>query len=144
MRLTLIQEENRMNQEQLVQAALNARLAAYAPYSQFKVGAAVLTKDGKVFQGCNVENASYGLCNCAERTALFSAVACGYRPGDFASMAVVGATDEPIAPCGACRQVMLELGGPELEVILSNLKGDIKKTTAAAQLPDAFYLKPTE
>jgi cytidine deaminase len=144
MRLTLIQEANHMNQEQLVQAALSARQAAYAPYSQFKVGAAVLTKDGKVFQGCNVENASYGLCNCAERTALFSAVASGYRPGDFASMAVVGATDEPIAPCGACRQVMLELGGPELEVILSNLKGDIKKTTAAAQLPDAFYLKPTE
>ncbi|MFZ6750630.1 cytidine deaminase [Undibacterium sp. Ren11W] len=133
-----------MNHELLLEAALSARQAAYAPYSQFKVGAAVLTKDGKVFRGCNVENASYGLCNCAERTALFSAVASGYRPGDFSSMAVVGATDEPIAPCGACRQVMLELGGPELIVILSNLNGDIKKTTAGAQLPDAFYLKPAE
>lgn len=133
-----------MNHELLIQAALSARQAAYAPYSQFKVGAALLTKDGKVFQGCNVENASYGLCNCAERTALFSAVASGYRPGDFVSMAVVGATDAPIAPCGACRQVMLELGGPELEVILSNLKGDIKISTAGAQLPDAFYLKPAQ
>jgi cytidine deaminase len=133
-----------MNQEQLIDAALSARLSAYAPYSQFKVGAALLCKDGQVFRGCNVENASYGLCNCAERTALFGAVAAGYRPGDFASIAVVGATDEPIAPCGACRQVMLELGGPELEVVLTNLNGDIKTTTAGAQLPDAFYLKPAE
>jgi cytidine deaminase len=133
-----------MNQEQLIQEALAARQSAYAPYSQFKVGAALLTKDGKVFHGCNVENASYGLCNCAERTALFSAVAAGYRPGDFAGMAVVGATEEPIAPCGACRQVMLELGGPALDIVLTNLKGDIKKTTASAQLPDAFYLKPAD
>ncbi|MDO8178584.1 MAG: cytidine deaminase [Undibacterium sp.] len=133
-----------MNQEQLIQEAITARESAYAPYSQFKVGAALLSKDGNVFRGCNVENASYGLCNCAERTALFAAVAAGYRPGQFARMAVVGATDEPIAPCGACRQVMLELGGPELEVVLTNLKGDIKMTTAGAQLPDAFYLKPAE
>ncbi len=133
-----------MNQEQLIQEALTARESAYAPYSQFKVGAALLTKNGKVFRGCNVENASYGLCNCAERTVLFSAVAAGYRPGDFAGMAVVGATEEPIAPCGACRQVMLELGGPALDIVLTNLKGDIKKTTAGAQLPDAFYLKPAD
>lgn len=131
-----------MNQEQLIQEAIAARESAYAPYSQFKVGAALLSKDGKVFRGCNVENASYGLCNCAERTAIFSAVAAGYRPNDFKMIAVVGATDEPIAPCGACRQVMMELGGPELEVVLTNLKGDIKITSAAAQLPDAFYLKP--
>lgn len=131
-----------MNHSQLIDQALKARLSAYAPYSQFQVGAALLTKDGQVFRGCNVENASYGLCNCAERTAFFSAVAAGYRPGDFQSIAVVGATVEPIAPCGACRQVMLELGGPELEVVLTNLSGDIKNTTAGAQLPDAFYLKP--
>ena len=133
-----------MNQEQLIQEAFTARLAAYAPYSQFKVGAALLCKDGNLFRGCTVENASYGLCNCAERTALFNAVAAGYRPGDFQVMAVVGATVEPISPCGACRQVMLELGGPELAVVLTNLKGDIKMTTAGAQLPDAFYLKPTD
>lgn len=133
-----------MNQEQLIQEAIAARESAYAPYSQFKVGAALLSKDGRVFRGCNVENASYGLCNCAERTALFAAVAAGYRPGQFARMAVVGATEAPIAPCGACRQVMLELGGRELEVVLTNLKGDIKLTTAGAQLPDAFYLQPNE
>lgn len=133
-----------MNQPELIEQALQARLSAYAPYSQFQVGAALLTKDGRVFRGCNVENASYGLCNCAERTAFFSAMAAGYRPGDFQSIAVVGATDEPIAPCGACRQVMLELGGPELEVVLTNLSGDIKNTTAGAQLPDAFYLKPAQ
>lgn len=133
-----------MNQEQLIQAAIAARQKAYTPYSKFKVGAALLANDGTVFHGCNVENASYGLCNCAERTAFFSAVAHGYRPGDFTSIAVVGDTDAPIAPCGACRQVMLELGGPTLKVILSNLKGDIKETSAFDQLPDAFYLTPAD
>ena len=129
-----------MNQQELIAEAKAARQRAYAPYSRFQVGAAVLTKDGKVFHGCNVENASYGLCNCAERTALFSAIAAGYRPRQFASIAVTGNPDGPIAPCGACRQVMIELGGPELEVILTNEKGDIKVTTAGEQLPDAFYL----
>lgn len=131
-----------MNQQELIVEANKARERAYAPYSKFKVGAAVLTKDGKVFQGCNVENASYGLCNCAERTAFFSAIAAGYRPREFAKIAVTGDTDGPIAPCGACRQVIIELGGPELEVILTNIKGDVKVTSAGAQLPDAFYLQP--
>ena len=126
---------------ELIAAAHAARERAYAPYSRFKVGAALLTRDGKYFQGCNVENASYGLCNCAERTVLFSAIAAGYRPGDFAALAVCGDTEGPIAPCGACRQVILELGGPDLPVILTNLQGDIKVTSAAAQLPDAFYLQ---
>ncbi|MES2073598.1 MAG: cytidine deaminase [Pseudomonadota bacterium] len=131
-----------MKYQALIQEAITARQKAYAPYSKFQVGAALLAKDGQVFHGCNVENASYGLCNCAERTALFSAVAAGYRPNDFEAIAVVGNTDDPIAPCGACRQVIIELGGPELAVILTNLKGDVKETTAGAQLPDAFYLKP--
>jgi len=133
---------NMFNKSELLQAANTARESAYAPYSKFEVGAAVLTKDGKTFHGCNVENASYGLCNCAERTALFSAIAAGYRPGDFAAIAVTGDTEGPIAPCGACRQVIIELGGPELPVLLTNLKGDVKTTTAGDQLPDAFYLKP--
>lgn len=127
-----------MNTEQLIDEAKAARLKAYAPYSNFKVGAALLARDGKVFHGCNVENAAYGLCNCAERTAFFSAFAHGYQPGDFDKLAVVGETEGPIAPCGACRQVILELGGNELPVILTNLKGDVLETTAAAQLPNAF------
>ncbi|MES2115758.1 MAG: cytidine deaminase [Pseudomonadota bacterium] len=127
-----------MNNEQLIAEAAAARLKAYTPYSNFKVGAALLCNDGRVFHGCNVENASYGLCNCAERTAFFSAFAQGYRPGDFDKLAVIGETDGPIAPCGACRQVILELGGNALPVVLSNLKGDVYETTAAAQLPNAF------
>ena len=127
-----------MNYQPLIQEALEARKLAYTPYSNFQVGAALLCKDGRVFRGCNVENASYGLCNCAERTAFFSAIAHGYKPGDFAALAVVGQTEGPIAPCGACRQVILELGGNALPVVLTNLKGDVFETTAADQLPNAF------
>ncbi|HEY1146952.1 MAG TPA: cytidine deaminase [Pseudoduganella sp.] len=127
-----------MTYEQLIAEAKAARLKAYTPYSNFKVGAALLTRDGKVFHGCNVENASYGLCNCAERTAFFSAVAHGFKPGDFDKLVVVGETEGPISPCGACRQVTLEMGGNELPVVLTNLKGDIRETTAAELLPEAF------
>jgi cytidine deaminase len=129
-----------MTLDELLERAKNARERAYAPYSRFKVGAALLTKDGSVFDGCNVENASYGLCNCAERTAFFSAVAAGYTRDQFAALAVIGDTDGPIAPCGACRQVIIELGGPELTIRLGNLTGVIRDTTAREQLPDAFYL----
>lgn len=127
-----------MDNDLLIAEAAAARLLAYAPYSQFQVGAALLCRDGRVFRGCNVENASYGLCNCAERTAFFSAIAHGYRPGDFETLAVIGDTDGPIAPCGACRQVILELGGNELAVLLTNLKGELFETSASAQLPFAF------
>ncbi|WP_296946394.1 cytidine deaminase [uncultured Massilia sp.] len=127
-----------MQYEKLIDEARAARLLAYAPYSQFQVGAALACKDGRVFRGCNVENAAYGLSNCAERTALFSAIAHGYRPGDFAALAVIGETDGPIAPCGACRQVILELGGDDLPVVLANLEGKVMETTAGAQLPHAF------
>ena len=127
-----------MKYANLIAEARAARELAYTPYSRFKVGAALETRDGRVFRGCNVENASYGLCNCAERTAFFSAIAHGYAPGDFAALAVIGETEGPIAPCGACRQVILELGGNDLVVVLTNLKGDVMETTAAAQLPNAF------
>ncbi|MGF6274086.1 cytidine deaminase [Massilia sp. UYP11] len=127
-----------MQYANLIDEARAARELAYAPYSKFKVGAALACKDGRIFRGCNVENASYGLCNCAERTALFSAIASGYQPGDFAALAVIGQTEGPIAPCGACRQVILELGGNALPVVLANLNGDVFETTAAAQLPNAF------
>ncbi|MDB5833219.1 MAG: cytidine deaminase [Caballeronia sp.] len=129
-----------MTMDELLERAKNARERAYAPYSRFKVGAALLAKDGAVFDGCNVENASYGLCNCAERTAFFSAIAAGYTRDQFAALAVIGDTDGPIAPCGACRQVIIELGGPELTIRLGNLNGAIRDTTAREQLPDAFYL----
>ena len=127
-----------MNHDQLIIEAIAARLLAYTPYSQFKVGAALLCRDGRVFHGCNVENASYGLCNCAERTAFFSAIAAGCKPGDFSALAIVGDTAGPISPCGACRQVMMELGGGTLSVILANLHGDVLVTTAGDQLPNAF------
>jgi cytidine deaminase len=124
----------------LTLAARKAREASYAPYSKFRVGAALLTRDGQVFSGCNVENASYGLCNCAERTAIFSAVAAGYRPGDFTHLAVIADALEPVAPCGACRQVMMEMGGPALIVIQVNLAGATIQTTMAALLPGPFNL----
>jgi cytidine deaminase len=126
--------------EELIRAARAAREFAYAPYSGFKVGAAALAKDGRVFVGCNVENASYGLCNCAERTALFAGVAAGCRPGDFTHIAVVADTAGPVPPCGACRQVMHEMGGPLLIVVQSNLRGDMAQTTVAQLLPGAFNL----
>ena len=127
-----------MDHPQLIEAALTARETAYAPYSRFRVGAAVLCDDGRVFHGCNVENASYGLCNCAERTALFSAIAAGYRPGAFRALAVVGPTEGPVSPCGACRQVMLELGGAQMTVVCANLLGKVQVSTAGDLLPGAF------
>ena len=126
--------------ESLIRAAIAARELAYAPYSGFKVGAAALAKDGRVFAGCNVENGAYSLCNCAERTALFSGVAAGCRPGEFTHVAVVADTPSPVAPCGACRQVMHELGGPSLIVVQSNLRGNITQTTMGELLPGAFTL----
>ncbi len=124
--------------ETLIDEARKARLKAYTPYSRFMVGAALETRDGTVFHGCNVENSSYGLTNCAERTAFFNAVAAGCKPGDFVRLAVVGATEGPIAPCGACRQVILELGGPDLEVILANMDDAVQVTNPALLLPGAF------
>jgi cytidine deaminase len=122
----------------LLALARQAREAAYAPYSRFRVGAAVLTRDGRRFGGCNVENAAYGLCNCAERTALFTAVAAGCLRGDFTRLAVVGDCEGPISPCGACRQVIAELCAPDMPVRLANLRGDVLDTTVAALLPGAF------
>ena len=105
-----------MDWDQLVTAAWQAREAAYAPYSNFAVGAALLAKDGRIFLGCNVENISYGLTNCAERVAIGAAVAAGVR--EFVAVVVVANTGVPISPCGACRQVMAEFGVPR--VMLAN------------------------
>src|SRR6188474_2448869 len=108
-------------EDQLISAAIAARLEAHAPYSNFKVGAALLAKDGRVFTGCNVENLSYGLTMCAERVAIGAAVAAGVR--DFQGVAVVADTGVPISPCGACRQVLSEFG--VLQVILANREGHL-------------------
>ena len=94
--------------KKLIEAARQAREKAYAPYSRFKVGAAVLTSDGKIYTGCNIENASYGMSNCAERTAIFKAVSEGETK--LEALAVIGDTNTPISPCGACRQVIAEFG----------------------------------
>ncbi len=129
--------------DELLDRARAARTHAYAPYSRFHVGAAVRSRDGRIFSGCNVENASYGLTACAERSALCAAVAAGCHPGDLVEIAVIGDTAEPISPCGACRQVMCELGGATLRVTLANLHGDVRHTTAGELLPGAFDL-PSE
>jgi len=118
----------------LIQAATEVRKKAYAPYSNFKVGAAVLTKEGKVFTGCNVENASYGLSICAERVAIFKAISEGYK--NFIAIAVVADTETPVKPCGACRQVMAEFGN--YDVIMANLKGDVRIMKVSELLPEAF------
>jgi cytidine deaminase len=127
---------NDMNNQILVNEAIEARKQAYAPYSTFQVGAAVLTTNDTIYRGCNIENASYGLTNCAERTALFTAVANGEKA--VKAIAVVGDTDGPISPCGACRQVMAEFCDEDTLVILANLKGDTVETTIKELLPGFF------
>jgi len=121
-------------QKQLVRAARLARRRAYAPYSGFKVGAAILTRDGTVFTGCNVENASYPLTICAERVALAKAISEGNRR--IVAMSVVADTPRP-SPCGACRQVMWELGG-NLWVLLANTRGRAQLVRMADLLPLPF------
>ena len=129
-------------QERLIAAALAARERAYAPYSRFQVGAAILTSAGEVVAGCNVENVSYGLTTCAERTTVFAARAAG-KLGDppagpvIAAVAVVADTAAPPSPCGACRQVLHEFG-PGCLVVMANLRGDRRVAPLAELLPDAF------
>lgn len=125
-----------MDDKQLIELAKKARAHAYVPYSHFQVGAAILTKSGKVFTGFNIENAAYSLCNCAERTAIFKAFSEGEK--DYEALAVAADSPRPVPPCGACRQVMSELCPPDMKVILSNLNGDVKVTTVGELLPGAF------
>lgn len=127
-----------MTKEQLVQEAINARKNTYSPYSKFSVGAAILMRDGKVIHGANIENASYGLSNCGERSALFHAYSLGYRKSDIIMMAVTADTLNPVSPCGACRQVMNELLTKDTPILLSNITGKIKETNMRELLPYAF------
>nr|WP_328053551.1 cytidine deaminase [Neobacillus cucumis] len=128
-----------MDMQTLIDQAIIARKKAYTPYSNFQVGAAVLTKDKQVFLGCNIENASYGLTNCAERTAIFKAVSEGEK--EIEAIVVVGDTEGPISPCGACRQVMAEFCDENTKIILTNLKGDRVETTINELLPGFFSSK---
>lgn len=128
--------------EQLLQAAQQATQRAYAPFSRFYVGAAILTQGGEIFTGCNVENSSYGLTNCAERTAIFTAVAAGALSAehDLVAVAVVNREGAICSPCGACRQVIFEFG-PEAIVIYRGKTGEIKQTKAKDLLPEGFRLR---
>jgi cytidine deaminase len=128
------------SKEELIELARKARDRAYTPYSNFKVGCALVDHTGHIHMGCNVENAAYGPTNCAERTALFRAIADGVAKGQFIALAVIGDTDQPISPCGTCRQVMAELCPQQMPVYLSNLKGQWTETTVEALLPGAFGL----
>jgi len=132
----VLEGKKNMTKEQLLEEAKVARTYAYVPYSNFAVGAALLTEDGKIYRGCNIENAAYGMANCAERTALFKAVSEGDK--NFKMIAVIADSDRPVPPCGACRQVMAELCPPDMKVILTNLNGDILETTVKELLPGAF------
>lgn len=128
--------------EELIEMALEARMLAYTPYSHFKVGAALLGSNGVVYKGCNIENASYPATNCAERTAIFSAVAEGQK--DFLAIAIVGGSEyaeklELCAPCGVCRQVMREFCDPAVfEVILASSREEYKVYTLEELLPMSF------
>ncbi|HEX6922654.1 MAG TPA: cytidine deaminase [Bacillales bacterium] len=125
-----------MTNEELIAEAKKAREFAYVPYSKFGVGAALLTDDGEVFHGCNIENAAYSMCNCGERTAFFKAISEGEK--QFSKLAVMADSDRPVPPCGACRQVMAEFCKPDMAVILTNLNGDVEHTTVQELLPGAF------
>ncbi len=133
-----------MNKSTLIELAKEARELSYSPYSHFAVGAAALSKDGRVFKGANVENSSYPLCNCAERNAMFHALMNGVKPGDIVALAVVADTEEACSPCGACRQVMAELMSEDSSIYLANLKGDVKETTLEELLPFSFGKKDLE
>lgn len=123
----------------LVEKALAARENAYAPYSRYRVGAALVTAGGRVFTGCNVENASYGLTVCAERVAVFAAVAAGER--EFAALAVAAGGTAYARPCGACLQVLHEFA-PGLRLLLADGQGRFEVKTVAELLPGAFTLPP--
>jgi cytidine deaminase len=130
---------NDATRKQLLEAARAAMRNAHAPYSHFKVGAALLTTKGEIFAGCNVENASYGMTNCAERTAIFSAVASLGPKMEIEAIAIVNNHDAPCAPCGACRQVIYEFG-PKATVYFQSAKGR-KKLKITQLLPEGFRLK---
>ena len=131
-----------MDTDLLIQTAVKMLDFSYVPYSHFHVGAALLTKSGKIYTGCNIENAAYGPSNCAERTAIFKAVSEGEK--EFEAIAVVGGLEGKIEdfcpPCGVCRQVMAEFCDKDFKIILSNGKKEVKTFTLSDLLPESFSL----
>ena len=129
-----------MTENELFELAMEARWGAYAPYSSYQVGAALITEDGSLYTGCNIENASYGATNCAERTAIFKAVSEGHRK--IVMIAIAGGSGEQTNyayPCGICRQVMREFSDPEqLKVIVGDGRGELKIHTLEELLPESF------
>ncbi|WP_186577768.1 cytidine deaminase [Aquibacillus kalidii] len=125
-----------MDKLNLLEKAKEIRERAYVPYSKFPVGAALLTKSGKLYLGCNIENAAYPVSLCAERVAIFKAISDGET--EFEQLAVVADTDRPVSPCGSCRQVMSEFFDKKMEVHIGNLKNDLKTMTTEELLPYSF------
>ena len=123
--------------DELADAARAVRLLAWAPYSKFKVGAALETLDERIITGCNVENATYGLTICAERVAIFKAISEGVRPLEFRRIAIVADTERPTPPCGACRQILWEFAG-DIEVVLANLTAEAGRHFLRDLLPSPF------
>jgi len=127
-----------MEKEKLMKAANEARALSYSPYSNFKVGAAILLKDGTIIQGANIENSSYGLCMCAERNTVYRTLLSGYKTEDMVALALCADCDDLPYPCGACRQVLSELFPMEAPIIVFNLKGGVLETNLKELLPYAF------
>lgn len=129
-----------MDWDDLIAAATTARSRAYAPFSRFRVGAALLMEDGSIVPGCNVENRSYGLCICAERTAIATAVAAGLsRPR---ALVVITDADPPAPPCGMCRETLTEFAAADLPILLVNVDGARRETTLGELFPQPFALDP--
>jgi cytidine deaminase len=125
-----------MNYAELLQIANKVKLNSYSPYSKFRVGAVLVSEEGNLYSGVNVENSSYGLTNCAERTAIFKAVTEGERK--FKTIVIASDSEDFITPCGACRQVMMEMCGKDLDVVLSNSDNEIRILKMEDLLPLSF------
>lgn len=131
-------KQKRFSDSELIHLADAQRQKAYVPYSHFHVGAALITGDGRVYTGCNIENSSYGATNCAERTAIFKAVSEGSR--QVSRLAVVCDQDQPCMPCGICRQVIAEFASADFELLAASPNGEYKRYAINELLPDAFRL----
>ena len=133
-----------LTKEELINLAIKARELSYSPYSNFKVGAAILTRNGEYYLGANVENSSYPVSMCAERNAIYNAMMHGGKKEDFVALAIVADSPRACSPCGMCRQALSELYPSEAPIYLANLTGDVKTTTVKKLLPYAFEKEDME